>query len=99
MDVWPGTAVAETREVLDIEARAEALERYESSTRPTQVDFAAIVGEELWEQHWANHRALLRQMRVAEEVVEQIRARISAGVEEAVEPRLIGDPDESAQLK
>ncbi|WP_313366207.1 HNH endonuclease [Microbacterium sp.] len=89
----PARLSPRTREVPDIEARSEALERYEAWTRPTQVDFAGTVGEELWEQHWANHRALLRQMRTAEEVVKQIRARITAGVEEGVEPRLIGDPD------
>lgn len=82
-----------TKGVADIEARAAVIERYEEWTRPTWVDFAAVVGEELWAEHWANHRALLKQMREAETVVEQIRDRIAAGVEHAVEPVLTSEPD------
>ncbi|MEW1962951.1 HNH endonuclease [Microbacterium sp. NPDC077644] len=82
-----------TKGVADIDARAAIIERYEEWTHPTRVDFAAVVGEELWAEHWANHRALLKQMREAESVVEQIRDLIAARVEHAVEPVLTGEPD------
>lgn len=95
----PARLSPKTREVPDIDVRAAVLERHESWTRPRKVDFAAIVGEELWEEHWANHHALLQQMRDAEKVVELIRARIATGVERAVEPKLVGSPDDSAQLR
>ena len=77
--------------VVDLDERASIIERYEAWTRPTHVDFAALVGEELWAEHWANHRALLQQMREAENVVERIRERIAAGVTDAVEPELTSE--------
>lgn len=95
----PARLSPKTRNVPDIEARAAALERYERWTRPTRVDFAALVGDGLWAEHWANHRALLNQMKAAEVVVEQIRERIAAGVTDAVEPTLTSGPDDCAQLK
>lgn len=88
----PARLSPRTRGVADIDARAAVLERYEQWTRPTRVDFAAIVGEELWAQHWANHRALLRQMREAEATVDLIRNRIAARMEAAEEPMLTGEP-------
>lgn len=84
----PARLSPKSRNVSDIDARAATLERYEQWTHPTKVDFAALVGEELWAEHWANHRALLKQMKAAEEVVEQIRERIASGVTDAVEPTL-----------
>ncbi|WP_313480258.1 HNH endonuclease [Microbacterium sp.] len=85
----PARLSPKTRGVPDIETRAAVIQRYESWTRPTKLDFAGIVGEELWAKHWENHRALLQQMRAAEDIVEQIRVLIATGVEDAVEPRLI----------
>lgn len=88
----PARLSPQTRGIADIEERAAVLERYEQWTRPIQVDFAAIVGEELWAQHWANHRALLHQMREAEATVDLIRDRIAAQMKDAVEPALTGEP-------
>lgn len=88
----PARLSPQTRGIADIEERAAVLERYEQWTRPIQVDFAAIVGEELWAQHWANHRALLHQMREAEATVDLIRDRIAAQLKDAVEPALTGEP-------
>ncbi len=85
-----------TRAIADIDSRAAVLERYEMWTRPMRVDFAAIVGEDLWAEHWDNHRALLEQMREAERVVERIRERIAAGVADAVEPPLTDGPTDPA---
>jgi hypothetical protein len=89
----PARLSPSTRGIGDIDARAAVLERYEDWTHPTRVDFAAIVGEQLWAEHWANHEALLQQMREAEKVVAMIRERIAARMKEAVEPVLVGESD------
>ncbi|MER7796362.1 HNH endonuclease [Microbacterium sp. NPDC096154] len=67
-----------TRGVADIEGRIERLIRFENWGEPTKVDFAEVVGDELWEKHWQNHRAILELMREAEQTVELMRARIAA---------------------
>ena len=81
-----------TRGVFDLDKRIVVLERYESWGEPTRIDFAQMVGEELWDQHWANHVALLDQMRDAEKVVELIRARVTEAMATTVEPALTDDP-------
>ena len=93
----PARLSPQTRGIADIKERAAALERYEQWTRPIQVDFAAIVGEELWAQHWANHQALLRQMREAEATVDLIRDRIATQMKDAVEPALTGEPADETE--
>lgn len=64
-----------TRGVRDIEQRAARLHDYEMSEAPTNVDFAQIAGQELWQQHWDNHAAILRMMREAEATADMIRQR------------------------
>lgn len=93
----PARLSPKTRGVADIEERAAVLERYERWTRPIHVDFAEIVGEELWAQHWANHRALLRQMREAETTVDLIRDRVAEQMKDAVEPALTGEPADETE--
>lgn len=80
-----------TRGIFDLDKRIAALERYENWGDPTRIDFAQMVGEELWDKHWANHDALLEQMRDAEKIVELIRERITEAMANAVEPVLIDD--------
>lgn len=84
-----------TRGIADLDKRIVVLERYENWGEPTHVDFAQMVGEELWDQHWANHAALLDQMRAAEKVVDLIRARITDALANAVEPVLTDEPQSS----
>lgn len=84
-----------TRGISDLDKRIVVLERYENWRDPTRVDFAQMVGEELWDQHWANHVALLDQMREAEKVVDLIRARITEAMANTVEPVLMDDPQSS----
>ena len=70
------------RGVVDLEARAERLERYEQWGDPTRVDFRGVAGEELWAEHWRNHAAILALMREAEKTVELIRAKVAAASKE-----------------
>ncbi len=66
-----------TRGIARLQDRADRLTAYEQWQTPTRVDFAAVVGEELWEQHWRNHAGILLAMRDAEATVELIRERVA----------------------
>lgn len=74
-----------TRGVTDLEARAARLEQYEQWGEVTRVDFEAVAGEELWNEHWRNHEAILALMREAEKTVELIRARVAKASDSARE--------------
>jgi len=67
-----------TREVTDLDERAERLDAYEVWQEPTLVDFAAIVGDEVWRVHWDRHAAIVELMREAQVVAEQMRLQIAA---------------------
>ena len=67
-----------SRGVSGLEVRAERLTAYEEWGTPTRVDFAVVVGEELWAQHWRNHEAILQLMRDAEATVNLIREKVAA---------------------
>lgn len=64
------------RGVADIESRAERLGRFEQWGVPAQIDFASVVGDDLWLEHWEHHAQLLQLMREAEEVARQIRTKV-----------------------
>ena len=66
-----------TKGVTDIEARVARLESFELWGTPTQVDFTALIGADLWATHWENHKAILDLMRQAEVTAEAIRQRVA----------------------
>lgn len=74
-----------TRGVSGLETRMERLEDFERWGSPTQVDFATLVGADLWDQHWRNYAAIVKLMREAEETAEAIRARMAQS-KSAIEP-------------
>lgn len=80
-----------SRGIPDITERAERLARYEAWGEPTVVDFAKIVGKDLWDEHWANHHAILELMREAEKTAETIRGRIAAASGPIEPPPVSGD--------
>ncbi|MGO4102584.1 HNH endonuclease [Leifsonia sp. YAF41] len=67
----------ETRGIAGLEERANRLAAYEMWESPTLIDFASVVGDQLWAQHWRNHAAILQAMRDAETTVELIRALVA----------------------
>ena len=77
-----------TRGVAGMETRIERLEEFERWGSPTRVDFATLVGADLWEQHWRNYAAIVKLMQEAEQTAEAIRARVaqSQSVVEAPTP-------------
>jgi hypothetical protein len=48
-----------TRGIADLAERVTRLHAYEAWRTPRKVDFAAIVGPALWQQHLANWRRVL----------------------------------------
>lgn len=74
-----------TRGVAGLETRMERLEDFERWGSPTRVDFATLVGADLWDQHWRNYTAIVKLMRDAEQTADAIRARVAES-QSVVEP-------------
>lgn len=60
-----------------IEQRIAALERYEKWRLPVTINFADVVGPELWEEHWRNWSAVKELMKVSQKHAELLRARVA----------------------
>jgi len=71
------------RGIRDLPERIKRLEAYEISKAPTKMDFAAIVGEDLWAQHQNNLERVQTLMRESQELA----AKINAGVANAYKAR------------
>jgi len=67
------------RGIKDIPDRVRRLEAYEKSKAPTRMDFAAIVGQDVWAQHQNNLERVQFLMRESQELA----AKINAGVASA----------------
>lgn len=67
--------------VPDIEERARHLEAYENWGTPTKLDFASIVGNELWEKHQKNLERVQALMRESQELAEKIKQAIGEAYE------------------
>lgn len=68
-----------TRGIKDIQERVKRLESYENFKAPTKMDFAAIIGENVWEQHQNN----LERVQVLMRESQELAAKINAGVASA----------------
>lgn len=66
-----------TRGVTDLEARVQRLEKYEKMWQPEQINFAAVVGPEMWERHRQNWREVLALLRNSQELASEIRTIVS----------------------
>jgi hypothetical protein len=64
------------RGIKDIDERVQRLEQYEAWRPSEPVNFRALVGDELWNQHWENWRHLLDAMRSSQELAARIRNRV-----------------------
>lgn len=69
-----------SRRIPDLERRIERLHAYEARHRPRQIDFSAIVGSEMWQQHWTNWQAVLGLMRESQGLATEIRAKVAEAV-------------------
>jgi hypothetical protein len=65
------------RGIEDVSERVKRLEVYESSKAPTRMDFAAIVGEDVWAQHQNNLERVQSLMRESQELAAKINVRVA----------------------
>jgi len=65
-----------SKSVRDIEERASRLDAYENWRTPTKLDFASIVGKEIWEKHQNNLERVQVLMRESQELAEKIKLTI-----------------------
>ena len=66
-----------SRGVKDIDLRMSRLREYENWTQPTKIDFEAIVGKEMWQQHWANWEQVQDTMKQAQILASEINKLIA----------------------
>ncbi len=66
-----------TRNVPDLSARMARLEMYENWRKPTMIDFASLVGPEMWERHRKNWRDVLAMLKTSQELAAEIREIIA----------------------
>jgi|SRR5271156_3223917 len=63
-----------TRGVPDLADRVARLQRYEAWRQPRKIDFAAIVGPEMWQRHRQNWRSVLDLLKKSQELASEIRS-------------------------
>jgi hypothetical protein len=66
-----------TRSIKDIPERIKRLEAYENSKTPTKMDFASIVGQEVWALHQANLERVQSLMRESQELAAKINSEVA----------------------
>lgn len=64
------------RQIPNLDEKISRLEKYERWKDVQPIDFEAIVGKELWEEHWKNWSALISSMREAQHHAEKIKQMI-----------------------
>lgn len=62
-----------TRGILDLKDRIVRLTAYEAWRQPKQIDFAAIVGTDMWQRHRKNWRSVLDLLKTSQELANEIR--------------------------
>jgi 5-methylcytosine-specific restriction endonuclease McrA len=66
-----------TRGISDLAERVLRLQSYEAWRQPRKIDFATVVGPELWKQHRQNWRSVLDLLRKSQELASEIRAIVA----------------------
>lgn len=67
-----------TRGIADIAQRCTRLEAYEQSKAPTKMNFADIVGKDVWQQHQDNLNRVQALMRDSQELANQINTQVAS---------------------
>ena len=66
-----------SRGIPDIADRVARLATYEAWRQPRQVDFAAVVGPEMWQRHRTNWRSVLDLLTTSQELASEIRSIVA----------------------
>ena len=62
-----------SRGVPDLDDRIARLQAYEQWRQPRKIDFAAVVGPDLWQRHRENWRSVLDLLKKSQELATEIR--------------------------
>lgn len=66
-----------TRGVPDLKDRIARLTAYEAWRQPKKIDFAAVVGPEMWQRHRKNWRSVLDLLKTSQELASEIRVIVA----------------------
>ena len=66
-----------SRGIADIEERIARLSAYEAWREPKKIDFAAVVGPEMWQRHRTNWRSVLDLLKASQELASEIRSLVA----------------------
>lgn len=66
-----------TRGVVDLVERVARLQRFEAWRQPRRIDFATVVGTEMWERHRQNWRSVLELLKKSQELASEIRSIVA----------------------
>ncbi|PAD35827.1 HNH endonuclease [Terribacillus saccharophilus] len=69
-----------TRAVEHLDVLVNQLEKYESWSRPTIVDFEKVVGSKVWEEHWENCERIHRLMKESQQLSDYIKVAVAKDV-------------------
>jgi 5-methylcytosine-specific restriction endonuclease McrA len=73
----PARLSPRTRGILNLEERVARLQAYENWLRPRKIDFAQVVGPEMWMRHRENWRSVLDLLKKSQELASEIRAIVA----------------------
>jgi hypothetical protein len=68
-----------SRKISDISQRLKRLEAYEAWRQPKKIDFAALVGPEMWKRHRQNWKDVLELLKKSQELASEIRGIVARG--------------------
>jgi HNH endonuclease len=63
-----------TRGIPDLPKRIARLQSYEEWRKPRKIDFAAVVGPEMWQRHRQNWRSVLDLLKESQKLASEIRS-------------------------
>ncbi len=66
-----------TRRIANLGLRIDRLQRYEDWREPRKIDFAKVVGSEMWEKHVANWRSVLDLLKKSQVLANEIRTIVA----------------------
>lgn len=66
-----------TRDVPNLQERIARLQAYEVWRKPTKIDFASVVGPEMWQRHRQNWRDVLDLLKKSQELASEIRSVVA----------------------
>jgi 5-methylcytosine-specific restriction endonuclease McrA len=66
-----------TRKIKNISERIKRLETYEKSKSPTKMDFAAVVGDDVWAQHQNNLERVQSLLRESQKLAAKINTAVA----------------------